>query len=456
MNNKNILTIILNDDYDTLEMRIEKDSLINLPYFKALLDSNFEENISGKISINVPDISAARNIIRGINKCKYLVDSYMCLDYFGINPNIQKINNLAIDPDNFYSLIKISDHYNNPDDLIDLIINNIPKDYNLVNIPRNILKKIYLKSFDYAIVTNNDKQIIVSDLDNKWIKNMNVNDSHFQNISDFCISDNNEIILPYGTAIVKYNLGENRMLHICGKFEYSFSYRNTQRIRKINQKKNYIAYVLYDISKIYVIVKNLVEEKEIILLQGNNEYNICFSNDAKYIAVDLDDKLGTINIYNVDNSTVHKIFQRNHHIWHVSNIYYSINNTYLISYTKNVIEIFNVETGESNNIVVNNNICDLTFTPDEKIIIISDGEYIKFINIESMDIINTIKSINKILRINRSPDFKYFITSGSNLINVYDMKSCKIIKQYYNQTNICYCIQMENRLAKQIKPLINS
>nr|AEX63208.1 hypothetical protein mv_L1006 [Moumouvirus Monve] len=57
---------------------------------------------------------------------------------------------------------------------------------------------------------------------------------------------------------------------------------------------------------------------------------------------------------------------------------------------------------------------------------------------------------------NHSPDFKYFITSGSNLINIYNMKSCEIIKQYYNQTNICYCIQVENKLAKQIKPLINS
>nr|AEX63211.1 putative BTB_POZ domain-containing protein [Moumouvirus Monve] len=141
MADKNILTIILNDDYDALEMCIEKDSLINLPYFKAFLSSNFEENISGQISINVPDISAARNIIRGINKCKYMLDSYMCLDYFGINPYIQKMSNPAMDLNNFDSLIKISDCYNNPDDLIDLIVNNIPKDYNLTNIPQNILKK---------------------------------------------------------------------------------------------------------------------------------------------------------------------------------------------------------------------------------------------------------------------------------------------------------------------------
>ncbi|AZL89589.1 BTB/POZ domain-containing protein [Megavirus baoshan] len=177
---KNDLTIILKDDYDNhISIDVNRELLSKLSdYFNNLL-IKYAEKDNIIITIYVPNavISAEiisiydfdfnfnfeydRFIVFGKN-WKYWLELAKCYDYFGIecdNDIINELRILLIPSEGFYLLIDLMETLNYQY-LIPTLIRNLPLDYDLTNLSRELLTMILQHcKYCYFISANNSKKV---------------------------------------------------------------------------------------------------------------------------------------------------------------------------------------------------------------------------------------------------------------------------------------------------------
>ncbi|AVG46646.1 BTB POZ domain-containing [Acanthamoeba polyphaga mimivirus] len=172
----NDLTIILKDDYHNhIQISVNRESLTKLSdYFNNLLTKYSEKN-ENTITIYVPhamisaeiisicdfDFEYDRFIVFDIN-WKYWLELAKCYDYFGIefdNDVINELRILLIPPEGFELLIELMETLNYQY-LIPTLIRNLPLDYDLINLSKELLTMILQHCKNcYFISANNSKKI---------------------------------------------------------------------------------------------------------------------------------------------------------------------------------------------------------------------------------------------------------------------------------------------------------
>lgn len=143
--------IELIDDEDVLSINAHKIILcVSCEYFEKLF-TLFREKNQSKITIKVPNRYVIRDIIIGfygrnpqpcINDWKYQLDLVVCRDFLGLKISSYMIKNIIVPLEGFESLIKVVDLIGFFDETIDIIIRNMPKDYDKSILSDELLDKI--------------------------------------------------------------------------------------------------------------------------------------------------------------------------------------------------------------------------------------------------------------------------------------------------------------------------
>ncbi|AKI80561.1 putative BTB/POZ domain-containing protein [Acanthamoeba polyphaga mimivirus] len=145
------VVIELIDDEGCLSINAHKIVLCaSCEYFEKLF-TLFREKNQSKITIKVPNRYVVRDIIIGfygkniqscINDWKYQLDLVVCRDFLGLKIDGDMIKNIIVPLEGFELLIKVVEIIGFFDETIDIIIQNIPKDYDRSRLSDDLLEKI--------------------------------------------------------------------------------------------------------------------------------------------------------------------------------------------------------------------------------------------------------------------------------------------------------------------------
>nr|AEX63318.1 putative BTB_POZ domain-containing protein [Moumouvirus Monve] len=150
----------LEDENEIMTLNLHKNILyLGCPYFRPMF-SNFSEKKSKEITIIVPNVVVANDIIQsfyGINKSKnnnwkYVLSMYQCKNFFGIDVKFPK--NINVPKEDFEDFINYIEIFGFDKNTNRLIVQNIPKKYN-TNELFTLLKKM-----DYS--DNDCKNFIIN------------------------------------------------------------------------------------------------------------------------------------------------------------------------------------------------------------------------------------------------------------------------------------------------------
>ncbi|BCS82781.1 BTB/POZ domain-containing protein [Cotonvirus japonicus] len=413
------ITLILNDEQNTIEMHVHK-LIIRMcsPYFEKMF-LNFKESASEKILINVQNAPIARDIIESFygkkiefyqKNLSYYLDFWICENYFGldfyipINPLgrkfdfIEKIKNIDCDFENLLDKIEIIG-YN--EYTLRLIVNNIPEDYDLNKLPLDMLKQLYKYTNKYNFVKHKR-------FSKTFIRNLTLNKN-----CELC-----------------YYLNKQNYV----SFVYS-------------QQKNTIAYI----EKYYIYIISLTSRKLVTKLYIKNMYGdlenfvgMDFIPETNNVAI-LEKKY--ILIVDINTKNIVSIFQHNGHsvngikcapdgkifIWFFKTLHiYDIKITSQIkSCWFEPLHIYDTKiTSLIKNCCFDNKIRGVNFSPDGKYFVLF---FRKNNKICVFDINNYERfgiSFNKDLSIAMfSSDGKYIISNNrGHKIIIWNTNTCEIIK----------------------------
>ncbi|AZL89657.1 BTB/POZ domain-containing protein [Megavirus baoshan] len=279
------ITIDLVDENCMTTLNLHKYILyIGCPYFRSMFNG-FKETNSSKITINVPNVQVACDIIQSFygikisekNNWKYKLNIFLCKNYFCIDTKLPQC--IEVLPDEFEDFLSMTEKIGFDKDIDNLIINNIPKSYDIDQL-LNLGKRFncYNNEYTELIARSIPDTYDFSKLPKNLVEKMwqIIDTCHILTVSQNIISIIN-------------NEGKN----------YQFI-RNSAKIKKI--------YYLEDSHRIaYCTKKNMyiydIKLKKIILtktLDSKNVTGIHFYNNL-FMINDCDNK---INIYNISDGSL--------------------------------------------------------------------------------------------------------------------------------------------------------
>src|SRR5215210_2879801 len=103
----NEITIILKDNSNKINLRIDKNLLVSkIDYFKGLLTKGFKESNNKEIVLEVQDAIQCTNIIMSLtnNKIETILSSVKCLDYWGIEFDYKELADIELEEKDFSKL----------------------------------------------------------------------------------------------------------------------------------------------------------------------------------------------------------------------------------------------------------------------------------------------------------------------------------------------------------------
>ena len=146
------LTLILSDANQEITIDLHKIILYSsCLYFEKLL-TNCKEKHLNKIQIQVPNAFVCYDIIMSfygqvtnlgnLQQWYYLLEYIRCCDFLGLEKDITKLKNLKVPKEGFDLLLQIVELFGYDYDTTKLIINNLPDDYDLSKLNKDLIKKI--------------------------------------------------------------------------------------------------------------------------------------------------------------------------------------------------------------------------------------------------------------------------------------------------------------------------
>lgn len=140
--------IIFVDDKNQLSLNLHRVILFARCQFFEKMFLNFKETTQFDVIVNVIDAEVAIDIIKFIygfelnqpDNWQYKLKYYICCDYFGLK--YQLPTNIKIPSDCFDDLLNLVDIIGYNNDTIQILANNLPIDYNISNLPVELLREI--------------------------------------------------------------------------------------------------------------------------------------------------------------------------------------------------------------------------------------------------------------------------------------------------------------------------
>ena len=194
------ITLIITDNTNEITIDLHKVILYSsCIYFKKLL-TNFKEKHLNEITIEVPNAFVCYDIIMSfygqktnignLPKWQHLLESVRCFDFLGLKSEADLFKDLEIPSEGFELFLKVIELIDYDDDCINMVIKNLPKDYDLLRLNKNLIKKI----------VEFDEDIIVSGSSDNSIKIWNAKTGALINtltdtIHTVCVSSDNQRIV---------------------------------------------------------------------------------------------------------------------------------------------------------------------------------------------------------------------------------------------------------------------
>ncbi|AEQ61003.1 WD40 family protein [Acanthamoeba polyphaga mimivirus] len=162
------IILVLEDDKETITIGAHKCILYaSCPYFEKMFATTMKESIQSRINIRVPNSHVFCNIISGfygqkiksgnIEPWKYQLDTILCRDFLGLEITNSLLNDLIVPPENFDDLLKITELIGFDEFAFDLIIKNIPSDYDLTKLSNELLKCLHDHTISQKILFYNNE-----------------------------------------------------------------------------------------------------------------------------------------------------------------------------------------------------------------------------------------------------------------------------------------------------------
>lgn len=136
---------------NNITIKVHKNILhTSCPFFEKLLTS-FKEKDQSKITIVVPNASVTCDIIKSFYGFKkdstvldwqYELEYIKCCDYLGVDYDLDYIKDLVVPVNGLPLLFRIGEITYYPDIIIDLLVKNIPENYNLSKVDQDLFTKI--------------------------------------------------------------------------------------------------------------------------------------------------------------------------------------------------------------------------------------------------------------------------------------------------------------------------
>ncbi|AGF84898.1 hypothetical protein QJ854_gp884 [Moumouvirus goulette] len=379
------LTIILKDDSKEEKIQVHKCILYSKnPYFENMLGNNFKESSESEIIIQVPNIEAAKIVIESIYDInhtidldwKLQIDIYKCKDFFSQEKIFPLIKISVEEFDKFMDLI---DSLGYPNDIVECIIKNLPKNYDLEQFPTELLQSMYDLCDAYYIVKVTTYDIIICNL-------------------------------KTGKKIIKSKLIADYYLY------YDYVPETNDLIVLENEDKCECVLSMYKIN---------TKSKKIKDIDVNDNYHIPLG--VKYISygkvlIHHDQKL---KIYDVKNQVFLKHFTKKISVEHFSYCDYLCH--IAISY-HGFIEVFD-SLGSSINKYKKYNVKKVCIISKIGLVIFKTMGKIKIWNYLTNEI-KIIKSGSSDNEYKLSPNNKHLVIRSDYYIIIYDIISCEKIKKF--------------------------
>lgn len=414
--------IIIRDDLQTIELFVHKIILAsNSPYF----DTMFMFNTSQKeFAINVVDAFVMHDLIMsfyGQNKKSsehprwlYNINKYKARDFLCMPPDLNLLYNLQIPAQGFEMLLEILERFDLSEDkkLIELIHNNLPENYDTNIFPSELLNEWNKKSYKIAIYDEKSIKIFNS-YSGTIIRTIN-REFDPKCLHMICSSDNKLLATNFidgathiwqmasGSFVAKINTQSlhtmlfspnNQMLLTVNPYAINIWCIDSQKKWKTFRIQKICA-IKYTSAANKLIIGTLDGTIQLLDIDsGQTEYIfdysygwpiLCLSNDDKLLAVGK----AACNIYIIDlqNKTIVKDIQNN--FLELNGLCFSPDNKYIAcgGYIEveacGCIEIVDIETLDIlTTIKDKSNVTDLKFTDDGEYIIgltPHDKAYLKF------------------------------------------------------------------------------
>ena len=464
------ITLILSDANNEITIDLHKNILYSsCIYFEKLL-TNFKEKHLDQIRIEVPNAFVCYDVIMSFYGQKtnignlpdwlHQLESVKCHDFLGLKSDIL-LENPEIPEKGFESLLSVVDLIGYNATSTKLVVKNLPKEYDLSKLSKELIKKI--------LEFNNDRIVSASEHGIKiWNaetgERINTLKDHTDRIwSVSCSSDHKRIVSGSDDNSIKIWNAENSELiktlngHTDRVFSVCFSSDN----KRIASGSGDDSIKIWD-----------ADTGELInTLNGhtNSVRTVCFSSDLVAEAQVLNNKRiisgsddNSIKIWNAENGELIKTL--NGHTDWVFSVCFSSDNKRIVSgsYDKS-IKIWNTDTGELINTLNGhtNSVFSVCLSSDNKRII--SGSYdksIKIWNAGTGELINTLNDHTKaIFSVCFSSDNKR-IVSGSydNSIKIWNSVSGELIKTINGHSDSVYSVcflPIHNDLMKKLNLLIS-
>lgn len=211
------LTLVLNNGISK-ELLITNKSILSSKslYFKSMFN-NFKEKTESRIIINVDNLQVSYYVINNLfqNETKYLsswkniLDQYVFMDFLLVKKELP--SKIQVPKNDFDSFLDMIEKIGYTKQTLELILQNIPNDYNFNYFPKDFLKEIYEITTCVYVIHHNKKQLIIN------------NNSK---IIDYKKEINDEIIT------VTYSLTLNELIFNTSKKIYSLNI-NSDEYREI-------------------------------------------------------------------------------------------------------------------------------------------------------------------------------------------------------------------------------
>lgn len=165
------IELILVDDSSQKSIKFHKLVLyMKSPFFQKLFTSLFKEKDKSQITIKIPNIEVCVDVIKSFyniyvpknDHWKYQLYNYLTKQYFLLECKLpERLKIPENEFDDFMNVTKLFE-YNN--ELINLIADNLPHNYNLDNLSIDLIKEINQKYFTSQLLITNDDGIYILDM----------------------------------------------------------------------------------------------------------------------------------------------------------------------------------------------------------------------------------------------------------------------------------------------------
>ncbi|AGF84944.1 hypothetical protein QJ854_gp838 [Moumouvirus goulette] len=217
------IELILTDNKNKKCLKLHKVLLyIKSPFFQKLFATSFKEKDQSQIILQVFNVDVFTDILKTLydielpvnTNWKYQLTNYICRQYLLLECEFPKT--LKIPEDEFEEFLNITQSLEYTNKLINLIVDNLPQNYNLDNLSIELIKEIEKRYVDFQLLAINNGGIYTIDINNGNINQIMKGQFHCTNYIkdlDIIVTKEKKYVAPIfkGPKLMPYNLSGDKI-----------------------------------------------------------------------------------------------------------------------------------------------------------------------------------------------------------------------------------------------------